>query len=76
MNKPISCLSESDLEYRMTKKGLTQLEVTTYTNKVHILFSLLDYRNTKINRVLLELILCWVTSKDFNKKHMSKDKTS
>ena len=45
--------NESGPENRMTKKGLKEMKVTTYTNKVHLPFRWLNHRNFMVNRVLL-----------------------
>ena len=53
MNEPRPHLDESDLEDRMIKKGLKELKVTTYTNKVHLPFRWINHRNSMVKRALL-----------------------
>ena len=50
MNEPISHLNERDPEdlKGKVKKDLKELKVTTYMNKVHLPFRLLDHRNSKV----------------------------
>ena len=64
MNEPRSHPNERDSEDRLAKKGLKELKVTTYTNKMHLQW--LNHRNSKVKRVFLGVILCWVTSWKFS----------
>lgn len=47
MNKPRPYRNESNPEDKMTRKDLKEMEVTTYTNKVHLPFCCLNHRNSK-----------------------------
>ena len=53
MNEPSSHLNESNPEDMMVKKDSKKLKVTTYTNKLHLLFQWLNHRNSTIKCVLL-----------------------
>ena len=69
--KPYS--NKSDFENRMNKKVLKELEVTTYTNKMHFLYRWLNYRNSVIKRALLEKFYIGWSSCSFLRMHVSED---
>ena len=46
----------------MAKKRLKQLEVTIYTNKIHLTFWQFNHNNLIIKHALIRGILCWVTT--------------
>ena len=57
MNESGPYMNESDPGDRMTKKGLKESKVTTYSNKMHLLFRWLNHTNSKTKSALLRAIL-------------------
>ena len=59
--------NERDVEDKMTKEGLKELKITTYTNKVHLSFRRLNYRNSIVKCSLFWTISYWIASWKFSK---------
>ena len=60
---------------RMTKKGLKEMKVTTYTNKVHRPFWWLNHRNFVVKHSLFRAIICWWPPRNFLGIHVSENLT-